>query len=139
METEYHQATTKGKVIFISLMLFGITLVLSAEHLATTLFENTSFTSSLNLPQIVLLFGIISFFFYLFGASFLNKYSKRIIQHTQYPPPDSNIPFKVKILRGEKALKQAKHIHFGSLFFTFLGFVKLGAAIYFYTVLTEIT
>jgi len=139
MDNEYYQASKKGKIIFTSIMLFGISLVLSAEHLATALVENSSLSSGNNLPQIVLFFGFGSFFIYLYGSLFLNKYSKRIIKHTQYPAPGSNVPFKVKILRGEKALKQAKHIKFGSLIFMFLGLVKLGAAIYFYTVLSEIT
>ena len=139
METEYYQATTKGKIIFITVILISISLVFSAEHLATTLIEKNSFTSGFNFPQIILFFGFVSFFIYLYGAFFLKKYSKRIIKHAQYPPPDSNIPFKVKILRDEKALKQAKHIYFGSLFFVFLGIVKFGAAIYFYALLFEIT
>ena len=134
MDIEYYQASTKGRVIFAILMLLGISLYLSAEHIATILIDGASINSSNRYSQIIILFGFINFCVYLYGAFFLNKYSKRIIEHSQYPPPGSNIPFTIKLLRGKKALKQAKYIRLGGMFLVFLGLIKLCAALYFSTI-----
>ena len=137
MQEEYYQATRRGKVNFLLCLLASAALYILlkyiwAEYLPAPI-ETTDesvklFTRDVSIA--ILCLGIITLIFYLYISRALYNYSIRIKENKQYPPPNSNIPFKQKILRGEKAIKHANNLFYTSFVLIFLGVLKLGAGIY---------
>ena len=146
MEEEYIQGTTKGKIKFFLFLAGALFLYLSLKYIWVIYFpEPTESTAeavrhySHNVANALVTLSIFMFFVYLYFSIILYKYGKRIKESEQYPPPDADIPFTKKIVRGDKALKQARASFFGSGLLIFIGLSKIGVSIYSATILYELT
>ena len=140
------QGTTKGKIKFFLFLVGALFLYLALQFIWEIYFpaptENTAEVVkqySHNVANAVVLLSVFMFFIYLYFSISLYKYGKRIKVSDQYPPPGADIPFKKRIVRGDKALKQSRALFFGSGLLIVIGLSKIGVSIYSATILYELT
>ena len=146
MDTQYYKGTAKGKInlalyILGSVIVYFLLKYLWFKYLPEPIdnSEQAVLKYSNNVATAITVGGFIVFGIYLYFFKMLYNFSNRIKESTQYPPPNTHMPFTVKLLTGEKALKHAKGIYYGSFMFIFLGLLKLGVSIYSAQVLRELT
>ena len=95
---EYHEATTKGKVYFYSLILFGLFGTLIGQNF------NTLFPVTGSQVEQLLATGNRYFYVALINAVLLSLLTVLVIyiavqthKHKQYPPPNIHVPFRHKV------------------------------------------
>ena len=122
-EKEIYKSNIKGKIKFYSyaFILLGLVLLLQSGLLADYLFADTSeysieeiisyYSGVANLPIII---NGMSFPVYFFMSYVIFNFGRAIHKSKQFPPPNSNMPFSLKIMRGKKAIRQAYGAYVGS-------------------------
>ena len=146
MEEEYMQGTTRGKIKFFLFLAGGLFLYLSLKYIWEVYLpapiedtEEAIRQYSHNVAHAIVTLSVFMFCIYIYLSIYFYKYGKFIKESEQYPPPDTDIPFTKKIVRGEKALKQARASFIGSGLMIFIGLAKIGVSIYSAIVLYELT
>ena len=78
-----------------------------------------------NMADAIVYVNIFMLSLYIYGAYFCYKLGNRIKRSNQYPPPNTNVPFTKKIVRGKKALLQAYASYSGSAMLIAFGSYEL--------------
>lgn len=146
MDDEYYKSTAKGKLIFFLYILGAAAIYFLLKYLWFTYLpapievtEESVNNYLQNVASAILCSGITALGIYIYFSRKMYLLSKRVKKYNQYPPPHSDFPFTLKILRNEKALKQAKGLIYGSFVLVLMGLLKLGASIYTAISLYEMT
>jgi len=113
---EYIESTRRGKIRFYSALLF-IALCLVGMDMYGRYIESSYFDSALTAEELVaeskqhaemalIVIVLIQPVFWLVAYT-LFRFGRRIKESGRYPPPGSDMPFRMKILKGTKASRQA--------------------------------
>ena len=137
MDNEYMPGTTQGKIKFLLFLLFllSIYLIISyawhtylpePKELNDSIYKYAEDVADANIYTSLFLLCL-----YLYAANVSYKFGKRIKQNQQYPPPNTQMPFKMKIVRGTQAIKQARAAYATSALLVIFGVYKLGFSMYY--------
>lgn len=139
MKTEIYPSTSKGKIKFYAavIILLVAYLVLDSNwfqqlnkpdfnNLTTEQMRANIQSESTN----TIIYSIVVLPFYC-AISFLTfRFGRRIQASQQFPPPNSEIPFSVKIKRGKAAIRQAYMVYAGSALIIVNGIIGVVLSIY---------
>ena len=121
MEEEYIQGTTREKVKLLLYFAGGALIYLVLKYIYVTYIPEPSVSTdeavtkyARDVANFGVALSIFMFFIYLYFSIKFYKYGKSIKSSNQYPPPNTEIAFTRKIVRGDKALQQARASLFGS-------------------------
>ena len=146
MEEEYIQGTTKEKVKWLLYLSGGTLFYFALKYIYVTYIPEPSVSTdeavtkyARDVANFGVALSVFMFFIYLYFSIKFYKYGKSIKENNQYQPPNTEIAFTRKIVRGDKALQQARASIFGSGLLIFIGVSDIGVSIYTATVLYDIT
>jgi hypothetical protein len=134
MTEEIFESTAKGKAIFYGLIIFACALyaLLECDWMANILHPDTKGLSYAELEEWirsdfrrVAILSPIVFVAHVLLAYHEFRFGKRIEKSGQYPPPGANLPFSMKIRRGEPAMKQAHGYYFSSALTVVVGCIPV--------------
>ena len=137
MDNEYMPGTTQGKIKLFLFLLFllGVYLVISYTWQTylpePKVLDDSIYKYAEDVANAGVYTSIFMLCLYLFAANASYKFGKRIKQNQQYPPPNAQMPFKMKIVRGKQALKQGTAAYAMSVLLVILGVYKLGFSLYY--------
>ena len=113
---EYIESTRRGKVRFYSALLFialcfvGMDMYgryIESSYVASTLTSEELVAESKKHAKIALIVIVLIQPVFWLVAYTLFRLGRRIKKSGRYPPPGSDMPFRMKILKGKKATRQA--------------------------------
>lgn len=113
---EYVDSTKKGKVYFYGWLLL-VVLAVAGLHSCEQGIKNSAQFDSLTKEQLVQKIekdaktGLIAVIaiqpIFWFGAFMLYRYGERVRVSSRYPPPGAQVPFRMRVQKGQKAKLQA--------------------------------
>ena len=136
MDNEYMPGTTQGKIKFLSFLLFLLSIYLLISYAWHTYLpepkelDDSIYKYAEDVADAKIYTSLFMLFIYIFGARVCYKFGKRVKQSQQYPP-NAQLPFKMKIVRGKQAIKQAYAAYATSALLVIFGLYKLGFSLYF--------
>lgn len=80
--------------------------------------------------SVVLISNIFMFVLLLYTALYSWKFAVNVYKSQQYPPPDAEMPFTIKIVKGSKAKVQAYSSFSIAILLIIFSFYKYGFGIY---------
>tara|TARA_R110000850_G_scaffold32094_8_gene88001 strand:+ start:3508 stop:3918 length:411 start_codon:yes stop_codon:yes gene_type:complete len=131
------QGTTKGKIKFIGFVSTGLLLYFGIKYFfgaypAPPINDSVAAMQEYvqNRFYVIISVNVFMLFVYIIVSNFLYRYGKLIKGNMQYPPPDTDLPFSKKIVRGQKALDSANLCFIASGLIVIQGIIKLGIIVY---------
>jgi hypothetical protein len=147
MNNTYIEGSRKGKIrllVLITALIFLYFLHKYAWSVYVPIINGSDATEFQlkEYAKTVSIFSTIStgmeFLIFLYAAYFSYKFGKLVQLNMQYPPPGALMPFTTKIVRGNKAINQARAFYALSVLIIAYGVLKVGVSIYVVSNLSEV-
>jgi len=134
MTDEYIEGSRKGKLVLGGFLLLFILVYGGAPTIMDFVIPEIDSAKSntielkmeiLNQARLTLLFVLLTQPLY-WGISYgIFRYGIRIRNSESYPPPGTSVPFRTKIVRGNKAVLHAKAHYIAAIIYIFLGLAHI--------------
>lgn len=141
MDIEYTPGTTQGKIKVFLFLLFLLSIYLLISYAWHTFLpepkdlDDSIYKYAEDVADANVYTSIFMLCLYLYAANVCYRFGKRIKQNEQYPPPNAQMPFKMRIVRGKQAIKQAYAAYATSFLLVIFGVYKLGFSLYYANVM----
>ena len=126
MEIEYIQGTRKRKLQLVFLLL----LVAVCVALSLYYYESGKNQPLINILYINVIIHVIFLPIHILIAQYCYRFGRKVYLSRQYPPPDSEFPFTMKVQRGNKTIFQAYSSYALALLILLFGFKSIADSIY---------
>lgn len=107
MEAQYIHGTLNRKLQLLGLLVLLLALALVYSYLIPHILTSNAGNDILTITYINMLITVVLLPAYIVAVLYCYRFGNKVRISQQYPPPDSEMPFTIKVVNGKKALIQA--------------------------------